>query len=298
MNLRTKFNFVLFSVFSIALAGSSYLSYVLLQKNAREETVRHAGMMMEAALAIRSYTVKEIRPLLAHHLTEKFLPQTVPAYAATISFDALRTKHPEYSYKEATLNPTNPRNHAVDWENDIIQAFKNSPSLKEIIGTRDSPTGNLLYLARPIKIKNEGCLACHSTSSTAPKTLIEKYGDTNGFGWQLNEIVGAQIVNVPMSVTVEKAKHASVLFVSTLAGVFIFIMIVLNIMLEKIVTRPINKMANIADQVSLGDLAAPEFKHGGKDEVAVLAESFTRMRRSLEKAMKMLDNPSGNPRSR
>jgi protein-histidine pros-kinase len=99
-----------------------------------------------------------------------------------------------------------------------------------------------------------------------------------------------------MSVTIKKAQDASILFVGTLAGVFIFIMIVMNIMLGKIVIKPINRMANIADQVSLGDLAAPEFKHDAKDEVTVLAESFSRMRRSLEKAMKMLDNP--NTRSR
>lgn len=296
MKLRTKFNFILFFIFAIALSGTSYLSYRLLQKNAKDEVIQHAGMMMEAVLAIRSYTVKEIKPLLAHHLTEKFLPQTVPAYAATTSFNVLRAKHPEYSYKEATLNPTNPRNRAVDWENDIIQAFKNKPELPEIIGVRDTPTGKSLYLARPIQIKNEGCLTCHSAIENAPGTLLVKYGDTNGFGWEMNEIVGAQIINVPMSVTIKKAQDASILFVGTLAGVFIFIMIVMNIMLGKIVIKPINRMANIADQVSLGDLAAPEFKHDAKDEVTVLAESFSRMRRSLEKAMKMLDNP--NTRSR
>jgi HAMP domain-containing protein len=296
MKLRTKFNFVLLFVFAVALAGTSFLSFQLLQKNAREEIIQHAGMMMEAVLAIRSYTVKEIRPLLAHHLTEKFLPQTVPAYAATTSFNALRAKHPEYSYKEATLNPTNPKNRAVDWETDIIQAFKNRPELPEIIGTRDTPTGKSLYLARPIQIKNEGCLTCHSSIESAPGTLLVKYGDTNGFGWQMNEIVGAQIINVPMSVTIKKAQDASVIFIGTLAGVFIFIMILLNLMLGRIVIRPINRMANIADQVSLGDMSAPEFKHDARDEVTVLAESFSRMRRSLEKAMKMLDNPSTRSR--
>ena len=38
-----------------------------------------------------------------------FLPQSLPAYAATEIFSTLRQQHPEYSYKEAVLNPTNPR---------------------------------------------------------------------------------------------------------------------------------------------------------------------------------------------
>ena len=62
MKLVAKFNLVLVGVCSIGLAIAGYLSYNILQKNAREEVVQHAGMMMEAALAIRSYTVSETDP--------------------------------------------------------------------------------------------------------------------------------------------------------------------------------------------------------------------------------------------
>jgi hypothetical protein len=54
-------------------------------------------------------------------------------------------------YKEAALNPTNPRDRAVDWEADIINTFRNHPgAAKELVGERDTPTGRSLYLARPI----------------------------------------------------------------------------------------------------------------------------------------------------
>ena len=53
-----------------------------------------------------------------------FLPQSVPAYSATEVFNDLRKKHTEYGYKEAVLNPTNPRNRAVDWEADVITQFR------------------------------------------------------------------------------------------------------------------------------------------------------------------------------
>ena len=50
MRLTTKFNLVLFIVFSIGLAIAGYISYSVLQKHAREEVLAHAGMMMEAAI--------------------------------------------------------------------------------------------------------------------------------------------------------------------------------------------------------------------------------------------------------
>ena len=44
----------------------------------------------------------------------------------------------------------------------------------------------------------------------------------------------------------------------------------------------------VAMGVSLGEMDAAEFKVRSHDEIGVLAASFTRMRRSLEQAMKML----------
>ncbi len=289
MKLTLKFNLVLIVVFSGGLAITALLSWNILQQNAKKEVTERAGLMMESALAVRGYTVSEIRPLLRLQMKKVFVPQSVPAYAATQTFNKLREKHPQYAYKEATLNPSNPRNRAVDWEADIVQVFRNNPDHKEIIGVRKTPTGDSLYLARPMQIKNPGCLTCHSTVEAAPKTLVAAYGDANGFGWKLNEIVGARIVSVPMSVPLQKAREAFETFMGSLVAVFVVIVIILNIMLRYIVIRPITEMSGIADQVSRGNMNAAEFSERGKDEIGVLAVSFNRMRRSLEKAMIMLE---------
>jgi hypothetical protein len=80
----------------------------LLLRNARAEIQDNARIMMEPALAVRAYTVSQIKPLLDTQMRYKFLPQTVPSYSATEYFNILRKTFPEYAYKEATLNPTNP----------------------------------------------------------------------------------------------------------------------------------------------------------------------------------------------
>lgn len=288
MRIGAKFNLVVLAVFLVGFAITALLSWTMLQKNARQEVLDRASLMMEAALAMRGYTVGEIRPLLAPHMGEKFLPQTVPAYAATQTFEKLRETHAEYTYKEATLNPTNPRDRAVGWEADIVETFRNFADHEEVIGQRETPTGRSLYLARPIRITNPGCLVCHSLPAAAPQTMIDQYGTANGFGWEMNEVVGAQIVSVPMSVPEQHARNAFTVFMATLAGVFVMIIIALNIMLRTIVISPITRMAALADEVSKGNLRAADFPSGGKDEVATLGTSFTRMRRSLEKALKML----------
>ena len=82
MGLRLKFNLVLLAVFVTGLGVTGYVSYELLHRNAREEVLRNAGVMMEAALSMRSYTVGQVRPNLAVD-PDKFLPQSVPAFGAT-----------------------------------------------------------------------------------------------------------------------------------------------------------------------------------------------------------------------
>src|SRR4030095_8213184 len=107
MRLRTKFNLVFLVVFAGSLVVTGYLSYSMLQKNARDEVIQNAGIMMEVALSVRVYTVKQVTPLLEMQLRRAFLPQSVPAYAATELFNELRSNYTEYTYKEETLNPTN-----------------------------------------------------------------------------------------------------------------------------------------------------------------------------------------------
>ncbi|HZE11568.1 MAG TPA: DUF3365 domain-containing protein [Burkholderiales bacterium] len=288
MGLRLKFNLVLLFVFILGLGVSGYVSYDLLHKTARDEVLRNAGVMMEAALSMRQYTVSQVRDKLVQK-EDEFLPQSVPAFAATEIMNQLRKKYPDYAYKEAALNPTNPRDRAVEWEADIVTAFRNDPARGEISGTRITPTGMSLFLARPFQIKDPACLSCHTTAEIAPASMVKLYGTNNGFGWKLNEVIGAQVVSVPMSLPIQNANRAFYTFMASLTGVFAVLFVILNFMLSVMIVRPITVMSDAADRMSTGDLEIPEFDDSGRDEVSLLARSFNRMRRSLEKAISLID---------
>ena len=290
MKLIWKFNLVLFGIFLLGFAVAGYVSYNALQANARQEILQNARLMMEAALASRNYTTSQVKPLLETQLKYAFLPQTVPAYAATEQFNGLRANHPDYSYKEATLNPSNPRNRATDWEADIVNVFRQTPAKAEMVGERDTPTGRSLFLARPIQVNSGACLECHSTVEVAPRTMIELYGNANGFGWKMQEVIGAQIVSVPMAVPVARAEQTFKTFMGSLAIVFLAIFVLLNVMLYTMVIRRVTQLAGIADQVSLGNMEAGEFRTHSRDEIGVLTEAMGRMKASLVQAMKMLDS--------
>ncbi len=296
-----RFNLLFLPLLALALGAVAHTARELLQENARKQIVENARIMMETATSSRTYTTKQVAPLLQHKnfklqsaiaefqktlddlprdadpvipkdvhyasakkaymmgqqkllatqqqlldsvknkpaelLDTEFHPQSVPAFAATEIFNYLRTKYPEYFYKEATLNPTNPRDRATDWETDIVNQFRGNAALPEYLGTRDTPTGAALVLARPIQIKNVSCLTCHSTPDKAPPEMMKQYSSANGFGWKMDEIIGAQVVSVPMALPVgmaDKAWHDLLLW---LGGAFVAIALAGNACVTFLVVR-------------------------------------------------------------
>ena len=288
MKLLLKFNVVLLLVFAVGLVTTGFICRRLLRQNAKAEIMENARIMMEAAIAVRTYTATQIKPLLETQMKYSFLPQSVPAYSANAYFNQLQKAFPAYSYKEATLNPTNPVNRATDWEADLVQEFRKVRDKTEIIGERDTPNGRTLYMARPLKVSSPACLTCHDTVEGAPRTMVERYGDANGFGWKLNDIVTAQIVSVPMQVAVQRANGVLWTFMISLAVVFLVGIVAINLLLIFLVIRPVNQLSTMASSVSLGNSDITEFPVTGKDEIAELSLSFNRMGRSLAEAMKLL----------
>jgi protein-histidine pros-kinase len=289
MRLLAKFSLIFVVVFGLGLGAAAYLFYGLLQRNAREQVLYNAQLMMETALAMRTYTISQVKPVITSsmHVAQTrdqadevfrelcarrgfmgkrvFHPQTVPAFAATELFVQLRKNYPDYSYKEASPNPTNPRNRALAWEEDIIKAFRNDPEMKVFKGERDTPLGRSLYLARPMRAP-KACLECHSTPSSAPPEMLAVYGNANGFGWAEDDVIAAQIVSVPVSLPVKMARDAFRRLIVSLVLVGGLTLLVLDL------------------------LHVPELAVRGKDEIAVLAAAFNRMHRSVFAAMKMLES--------
>jgi protein-histidine pros-kinase len=287
-----KFNLIFIPFLALWLGLVGYTARTMLLDDARQHVIQNARIIMETMLSSRTYTTKQVAPLLQQNnfklqtaieqfrktidqmpktldpnagkdlranekkgfilgmqhglemqqqfldsvkgrpeeLTDtEFHPQSVPAFAATEIFGYLREKFPDYFYKEATLNPTNPRDRVTDWESDVVNQFRASPTQTEFISTRESPTGTALFLARPIKVNNVSCLECHSTPDKAPAEMIKLYGGDNGFNWQLNDIIGAQIVSVPVSVPVHIAEDSFRVIIGWLAGAFGGILIIANI---------------------------------------------------------------------
>lgn len=288
MGLRMKFNLVMMAALLAGLGLAGGLSYSLVNRNARDQVLSEAEIMNGQAAAISDYTADEIAPLLVGQFARRFLPQSVPAWAAQTNFRALQQQFPDYSFRAVVLDPTNPADRPDDWQRSIIETLKRDRATTALVTERDTPAGRILSVSRPIVITNPACLQCHSVPANAPQTMVDLYGDKNGYGWKLNEVLGAQIVSVPMRVPFERANQTFVTVMAGLAAVFVLTLILVNLLLHFVIIKPVGRIAAGATEVSLGNMDAPEVAVRGTDEIASLAEAFNRMRRSLANALKLL----------
>ena len=108
MRLLFKFNLIFALVFVAGLLGCGYLTRELLQRNAQDEILENARLLMESSIAVRNYTSNQIKPLLETQMKYSFLPQSVPAYSATEGADRAGQEVPRVRLQGGDAEPDQP----------------------------------------------------------------------------------------------------------------------------------------------------------------------------------------------
>ena len=290
MKLETRFNLIITSCLLVGLSISGILFYQIQVRQAEDTLFHDASLMLGYGQSVRNYTIEEIMPALRHHMDDDtFLPQVVPSYAAHTTINKLRDQFPEYSYREVALNPTNTADRGNPWEVGIIQTFRDTPGLEQLSGKNTDKNSLHYYLAKPIRITDGACLTCHSDAAAAPENMKRVYGGNNGFGWQMGEIIGARIVTVPADIAFRLANNNLVLMLVSLFCIFLLTQAVFNYIFRRYITRPLEIITSTTEDASLNRNMAQEGHIKSVGQMLVLEKAITRLRRSLDKAIEILD---------
>ncbi len=277
LKLGTKFNALLLLFFIIGIVIGGFALSAAMQSRAESEVAARAEILTQAMNSVRNYTSNNIKPLLADRLlTEsEFIPETVPAYSAREVFEnfRLRSEYQSFLYKEATLNPTNPRDKADELETEIVGEFRQNPNLTEKTGYYARDGEKLFYIARPLSIQKTSCLQCHGRAKDAPQSMINTYGTENGFGWKLHEIVAAQTIYVPANEVFAKAHQYWLLAIAIFITIFVLVMGAINLLLTKAVIKPLQQLTNVTQSWRAQDVAA-ESASIDSQKIAAIARRY------------------------
>jgi len=287
LKLRVKFTVITLIVYVLSLPVMITVGYYVLKQNAVREILEESNLMLSAIESVRNYTVEVLRPTVTKELPNKFVIEAMSAtFVAKGVEKRIRERLPNYSFKEATLNPLNLEYKADDFEKHKIEDFRTGKLTKEWRGYKKTGAGNFYVIMRPVEIKR-GCIRCHGDPAMAPPEVRERYGTTHGYGWKPGEIQTVNAVYVPADVPIQNAKKALVTF-SIIYSLFFFIVtITIDRLIKASIIKPIEQFVDVADDISRGKFDR-EFTVKTNDEIKTLANAFTRMKLSLEKAMDIM----------
>jgi serine/threonine protein kinase len=216
-------------VLTLAVLGYSYAQV----RHERDQTAKRATetraqMLLSTMNSVRKYTTDRVRPAIVTAQGEhpELVKEIIPAFSARQVFENFR-KDPAYAtfaYKESSLNPTNANNRADEFEEKLLNDYRSGAISGDVQGVKQTSSGPVYYIARPMVIKDMRCLDCHTTPEMAPPKQIEMYGRDGGYGWKMNEVVAAQMVYVPVGAAFQTDPTATYWVVGSMIGVFMTVM--------------------------------------------------------------------------
>lgn len=295
-NLWAKFSVALLLVGLVASGSTIAMLSRHLNSHAEQAVRERATIVLTAMQSVRDYTRDHVQPLLKESEdVGTFVQESIPNFSARTVFadfqqqDALLE---DFLYKEATPNPTNLDDLADTFETDIfsrlqqyVKEHQNEPQV--LSGYRSLDGKKLFYSAQPLLMTDTSCLECHGSAQDAPQYLLDMYGDRNGFNWQLNDVVAAQMVYVPADMIFNRGRQNLVTVTKTLLGILGAFFVVINLLLWRMVVKPLKVLTNTAKFVSSCSIQAgqetyPQNRPLDKltqrqDEPGQLARSFQYM---------------------
>jgi methyl-accepting chemotaxis protein len=300
-NLSKKLTTLMLAIFLSGIIVSGVVYYNILLGNAENEVNTQANLLISTVDAIRKYNAERVTPLLEKQSEEKMLIEAIPSVAMVKVFDiftnAIQDKYGEYSYRNAMINPTNIKDKADENEIKIIEKLSQQykpggKNIAEGYRTMNGENNRYFYTARPIIIqqKQTSCLSCHTSLEKSPKSLQALYKQgvytgNNGFGWELDKVIGTKIIYVPADKVDKIAKQNFLIILGTFMAIFAISISLVNLWLKQHIVRPLNQITQVAEAVSLGDMDA-NFENEYKDEIGRLADAFRRVKTTLEISIK------------
>jgi len=122
--------------------------------------------------------------------------------------------------------------------------------------------------------------------------MIEAYGSSNGFGWNMGDVIGSQIVYVPAQAVFSAGQQSAVLVTGIFVAIFALAAMAITVFFRRAVVRPLGGLTAATQALSRGNpdseppASSPEKSkipetavHG--DEIVQLAERFDFMTREV-----------------
>jgi twitching motility protein PilJ len=285
MRLSIKFSLLILILLVLTLGAVAWRLMDQQRQVVHKEVEKRAKTVLSFGEASRDYARNTLSPAVRKQAKGLIFEADSATFVARGTFEELKKRLPEYTFREASLNPLNNANRADAEEERLIHQLQQNPELKEVSGFRVKDGKAQFYIARPIVVKKV-CLQCHDTPDRAPTEVVARYGREHGFGWKEGDITSAIMVAVPADDL--HAQQQAVIWkiggiFAILAGILVVVIVAL---FELLVNRRLRRTAAVLHEVADNPATRTRLVDTYRDEIGSMAQSLNGM---LDKVLPLME---------
>lgn len=282
-SVARRFNVSLLLLYFLSIIISAPAIYYFTRTEVFAQANSELRLLGDLVKAIKGYIAKDMRPWFVQN--KQFHSAGFSGIVAVSRVaQNLKELQGRYAIRNVSDNPLNPANSPEPLEQDLLLEFRGDPGLKDLQKQGELGGQLMLVSSAPI-VSQPGCLQCHGEPEKVHPEITGQYGKTSGYNYKDGEIVGLELMGVPIADVNALAMERTLVAVGMLTVMFGLIFVTINILVRRNLISPILEITNAAHAVVKGDLdRALDIQRN--DEIGDLARSVELLRRSFAQVMK------------
>ncbi|GAB6036360.1 DUF3365 domain-containing protein [Fundidesulfovibrio butyratiphilus] len=282
-HLQTKFLLWLAAI--MVLVGLISISLLRLHLRAMlEEDVRgKARLILSNVDALEGFMDQALQPAMCEVLAgERFMRESMHM-SRTVMVPGEPEKE-QFHYRRAGFGALAGASGSSPQEKQLENRFAENPTAQlEEFFTRQH--GEETYVAaRPLRAR-PGCLRCHGGPDQASADLRERMGDQwAGFGWKEGQLVGAQVVSLPLRGSLSRIHEATWGFILLFAVGGLGLYALISMLFNRLVVHNLKRVLGVMRHYFPEEAKERGRPTGRVDEIEELVHSVEDFAGSLRQA--------------
>jgi nitrogen-specific signal transduction histidine kinase len=235
---------------SVSMAALGVFFAVLISMNLRDQLVtdteHKASLVLSQVEAVQAYVREVLRPSMYDLLP----PDAFVLEAMSTSFvtrkvmSDLNVHGDQFRYRRVAVGARNPDYEADAFERAVMERFAADPQLTRLEEITPRNGEDVFVAARPVRF-DASCLRCHGDPAEAPKALLLRYGDDRGFWRQAGELVGLDMVTMPVAGALGQIKGKTISFLSLFALGMAAFYLTLQVFFDRLVVVNLRRATDV-----------------------------------------------------
>jgi signal transduction histidine kinase len=249
-SLQSKFFTGLFLLMTCLVAFFAVGLNIHLKRLMEGEAREKASLILAQVEAVQRYVRSTLRPVMYKTLPpDQFVLEAMStSYVTRAVMSDPNLEHGSFTYRRVTEGARNPDSEADALERGFIDRFRAEPELEHLEEFRET-NGERYFITVYAQRYDASCMHCHGDPADAPRELIERYGDVNGFGNHAGGLAGIDMIRLKVEHDMGGIRDATLSFALLFALGILVQFLIIQGFFHRLVVHSLHRVTGVMQRL-------------------------------------------------